>query len=129
MKKSEVIKTLDRLTTKILFVKERGRCWHCGVQATDTAHIFRRDFLTTRWETEADGNVHLLCRVCHLQAHQHPEAYERWYVARYSDKAFTALRRRAQSVSVLFIGELHDKLMTMEWELSELRNNEATETV
>jgi len=107
-----LIQKLDKITTKILFLKERGLCFHCAALACDTAHIISRRHKSVRWETEADGNVHLLCRKCHVEAHSLPHAYENWYAARYDGEALQALRRRSQRISMMLdcdLGELLEK--------------------
>ena len=61
---------LDGLTRRTLWFVEAGRCYCCGVPATDTAHLFSRRILGIRWETGPWGNVHLLCRECHDLDHK-----------------------------------------------------------
>lgn len=67
---SKLVKQCDELTRQILWVKELGRCFVCGLPAHEVAHIYGRREHATRWDTRHDGNCHLLCKPCHNEDHR-----------------------------------------------------------
>jgi hypothetical protein len=86
-----LISTLDALTREILWVRERGRCYVCGMEANDTAHILTRNILSLRWDTHPEGNVHLLCRGCHSEDHAGSGKYIGEFVDIKGSDAYQAL--------------------------------------
>lgn len=89
---------LHRMVRKILWVKEGGRCVICGAPAIDAAHIFVRNRLNTAFDTQVDGNVHLLCRVCHNDDHRGNNVYRRWYIERFGAGRLEMLTQRANKM-------------------------------
>lgn len=86
----------------------------------DPAHIFGRRYLNTRWDTNEQGNVHLLCRECHELTHRHASMYERWYEDRFGVEALESLRRRAYEPYIALHNAQVDLLERMEAELVHL---------
>ena len=67
--RKHLVKLLDSLTREILWVREQGRCYVCEKEAHEPVHLVTRDANAVRWDTHAEGNVHLGCRTCHDSDH------------------------------------------------------------
>jgi 5-methylcytosine-specific restriction endonuclease McrA len=69
MKKSTIRNKLDKIVSEI--VRSRGKCQRCGTKENlQTAHIFGRTYLNTRWSLD---NLLCLCPDCHINfAHKQP---------------------------------------------------------
>lgn len=112
---------LHRTVRNIMWIKEGGRCVICGAPAIDSAHMFVRNRLNTAFDTQVDGNVHLLCRDCHDSDHRGSGVYRDWYVSTWGQVALDMLTRRANfmvGVPKVFIERKKDEL---ERELDGLR--------
>ena len=97
-----MVKELDDLTRKIVFITQGGTCYipGCRRAASDNAHIIGRGVMRTRWDTEPNGNCHLLCRECHNADHAgelHP-TYIEVFVDNNGEEAYESLCRRARQV-------------------------------
>jgi len=92
------MKHLDKLVKKIVARKENYRCYVCGTEGHDLAHLFVRNKLATRWDTDSDGNCHILCRECHTRDHNGEEIYAEAYIEKNGLEAYGALRRRSNEM-------------------------------
>ncbi len=113
MSQARLIADLHSKVKRVLWETEMGRCVICRRPASDAAHIFVRDKLATSFDTEEDGNVHLLCRACHSADHGGDGRYKRWYTERYGVEALEALERRSNVMLVnvkAFLKEKEDEL-------------------
>jgi hypothetical protein len=81
-------KRLDDLLRKAV-LKNESRCYVCGRDGTDVAHLFVRNKLATRWDRR---NCHLLCRACHALSHQCEDVYTKAFIRREGQEAYDALR-------------------------------------
>jgi hypothetical protein len=91
------IRKLHALAKKILVITESGRCYCCGGPASDLAHMRGTNHLPTSFDTEKDGNCHLLCRICHTEDHAgnlYP-SYEERFVDRNGEDALDELTTRS----------------------------------
>jgi hypothetical protein len=83
------MKRLDALLRKVVIQRDNGRCYVCGKQGTDVAHLFVRNKLATRWDLR---NCHLLCRVCHTEDHHGDGCYRDTFIRKEGVEALDALR-------------------------------------
>jgi hypothetical protein len=83
-----VTRRLDRLLRKAVLNDEQ-RCYVCGRQGHDIAHLFVRNKLRTRWDRR---NCHLLCRECHTLSHQCEDVYTKAFIRREGQGEYDALR-------------------------------------
>jgi hypothetical protein len=88
MIKSRSIHRLDCLLRKAVLNDEQ-RCYVCGREGHDVAHLFVRNKLRTRWDRR---NCHLLCRACHALSHQCEDVYTEAFIRREGQEAYDALR-------------------------------------
>lgn len=89
----DLVDELDGLTRMIVWLKEGGRCWRCGDLASDRAHVFSRRSMFTRFDTEAEGNCHMMCRTCHDATHKDESIWQE-YFKRQTEGAYDRLRKR-----------------------------------
>ena len=108
MKRRDLIAELDRETRRLVFEREMGRCFVCGAQGHDPAHLFSRRNLATRWDRHEKGNVHVLCRTCHDLDHGGllSPSYQEVFVSRFGEDVLMELASRAASVARWLDGEL-----------------------
>jgi hypothetical protein len=108
--RQDLVRELDSVCRETLFIKEKGRCYipDCPRPATDRAHLITCGRLHVRWDTDPDGNCHLLCRQCHDLDHKGllEPRYVDVYVDKQGEDAFLELRRRAQDSTRLTEPEL-----------------------
>jgi len=73
--KTALKKKLDKICGEI--VRAKGKCERCGSKKNlQTAHIFSRSHLNTRWDLD---NLLCLCLKCHLYwAHKNPIEFAEW---------------------------------------------------
>lgn len=115
------IRELDALHREVLVLKER-RCWICGNSETlQVSHIMSRCHLSTRWDTEPDGNCHRLCDKCHRAAHQIPGWYEGCFERRIGLRKAEMLRERSRNKPPF--GHIEDTGVRLRDELSFLMNS------
>ena len=113
MSQHKLITSLHSKVKRVLAETEMGRCVICRKPASDAAHIFVRNKLATAFDTEEDGNVHLLCRSCHGDDHAGSGVYRDWYRRVHGEQAFEALERRSNKMLVnvkAFLKEKEDEL-------------------
>jgi hypothetical protein len=70
-------------------------------------HIFKRRYLNVRWSVE---NGRALCRECHLEAHNNPQAYEDCIVDEIGIEGYAILREKAYAVKKRFYDEILKEL-------------------
>jgi hypothetical protein len=110
MNRAELIRLIDRRHSKLIIKRDKA-CITCGAEDGLTcSHLFGRARMSTRWDTESDGNCHCQCMTCN-QRHSDvgTSEYVEWYVKRFGETAFNRLRLRANG---------HRKYMT--YQLAEL---------
>jgi len=110
---ARLIADLHTKVKRVLWETEMGRCVICRRPASDAAHIFVRNKLATSFDTEEDGNVHLLCRECHGADHSGSGVYRDWYRRAHGEQAYEALERRSNRMLVnvkAFLKEKEDEL-------------------
>lgn len=111
--KTEIARQLDAQTKRILWVRERGRCYICDKSAHDAAHLVGRRYTRLRWDVEPDGNVHLLCRQCHDLSHR-DDVYRRAFIERCGEAAWTRLLERKRETGLIPHTELYGLLKRRE---------------
>ena len=112
------MKHLDKLCKQIVADMEDGRCYVCGREGTDLAHLFVRNKLATRWDVAEDGNCHILCRECHDKDHRGLEVYSEAYIRKNGLMAYNDLRLRSNQMIVNVKAFIAKK----EWELNDAYN-------
>lgn len=85
----------DRLLAELV-CSQPGGCQRCKRWSAvfDPAHIFSRQYKSTRWVTD---NVLKLCHECHLWAHANPREFERFVRDLLGDDKYERLRSRAKT--------------------------------
>lgn len=91
------MKRLDALWRDAVRRRDGEICRFCRRnRATAVHHVFSRRHYSTRWDLD---NGVLLCFYCHIRiAHEDPEVFRDWFVARVGQAKFDALKARALSV-------------------------------
>ena len=78
--RSKIIRSLDRITPKIVKLRDAYTCQRCGRLimscARHWAHIYRRGHLTLRWVVT---NAVTACHDCHRWLDLHPSEKETWF--------------------------------------------------
>lgn len=115
MTRRELIAALDRAHGQALWLRERGRCFVCGLPGGDAAHLIGRRHLATRWDLHEAGNVHFLCRSCHAADHHGRllPSYRESFIERNNQEAYNHLMQRASAVDPLPDCVLEEKLEAM----------------
>ncbi|HEC67028.1 MAG TPA: hypothetical protein ENI23_17260 [bacterium] len=88
-------KNADRLFSQL--IRNTGFCEWCGTKdksTLQTAHIFSRRFLVTRW---VPLNANCLCSACHFKAHERPVEYTEWLKEYLGEAVYEELRRMAKT--------------------------------
>ena len=69
--KKKVIEVCDRLWSRLVRERDKGRCQRCGAPTEGHAHhaVMRRCYMNTRWNLV---NGVYLCGVCHVGMHENP---------------------------------------------------------
>jgi hypothetical protein len=109
--KTSLRNKLDRLCSQI--VRARGKCEKCGKKKNlQSAHIFGRRFLNTRWLLE---NQLCLCPDCHINfAHQKPILFAEWVRKYLREEKYEALKEAHRQIYKPTIEDLQIKLKTLE---------------
>ena len=93
--KTAIKRKADRLFSN--FIRSKGYCEWCGKDGRNcqlqTAHIFSRRFLITRWEPI---NAVCLCAGCHRKAHDKPPEFTAWLQKYLGEDVYEELRRVAK---------------------------------
>jgi hypothetical protein len=100
---------LDELCRKI--VRKERKCYVCGREGTDVAHLFVRNKLGTRWDLR---NLRLLCRICHNESHDGGEIYKKKYIEKEGVELYDAVCLASNTMVGnvgMFIEETRDKLL------------------
>ena len=105
---------LDELCRKI--VRKQEKCYVCGRQGTDVAHLFVRNKLGTRWDLR---NLRLLCRICHIESHTFSDVFKDKYIEKEGMEAYDAVCL-ASNTMVGNVGMFIDKTRR---ELNEANDN------
>ena len=90
-------KTLKARADKLFsaYIRSRGKCEWCGKSddTLQTAHIFSRRFLVTRWD---ELNALCLDAKCHFRAHAEPLEFAEFVKRHLGSKTYNELRRKAK---------------------------------
>lgn len=89
-------KEMDAIHSKKVRARDK-KCQKClKAPATQCAHIFEREKLSTRWDME---NCIGMCFYCHLYwAHRSPVEFTLWVQERMGKEKFAALKKRSQKI-------------------------------
>jgi hypothetical protein len=124
-----LIKDLDALTSKIVRLRDGGRCVLFGINANclgserlQNGHIFGRRSHGARWDTQPDGNCHAQCANCNKKHNAHQWIYYRWYIDKFGQEAFDELYRRWAKGRRYTRLELQNLVPEFESKLNELKN-------
>ena len=109
--KTALKKKLDKICSKI--VRARGKCEHCGSRKNlQTAHIFSRSHLNTRWDLD---NLLCLCLKCHLYwAHKNPIEFAEWVKEYLGEEKYEVLLEAHNQTYKPTIEDLQAKLQVLE---------------
>ena len=92
--RKELIKYLDDLTRKILFLKNENKCFICECKEKLTiGHLITRKSYNIRWDFD---NVEIQCRGCNLLHEYHPEIFFYYYIKCYGFKKFENLYKKSK---------------------------------
>ena len=93
MKRTTVKRKADKLFSA--YIRSQGVCEWCSKRETlQTAHIFSRRYLVTRWEPI---NALCLCAGCHRKAHDKPVEFVEWVKEYLGEDIYNELRRIAKT--------------------------------
>ena len=94
MRKKTIKRKADKLFSN--FIRSKGFCEWCGKKncRLETAHIFSRRFLITRWEPI---NAVCLCSACHRKAHDKPPYFTAWLNEYLGEDVYAELMRMAKT--------------------------------
>lgn len=99
-------KQLDDLLS--IIIRSKGKCERCGkTSPLNTAHIFSRRNLATRWDKD---NVLCLCVGCHFWGHQNPILFTEFVMGKIGKEKYEELKKKSIKIKKWTIGEL-DKLL------------------
>ena len=78
------------------YIRSKGFCQWCFKRdnTLQTAHIFSRQYLVTRWDHD---NALCLCAGCHFKAHAQHLEFAEFVRKLYGTKKYNALRRKAKT--------------------------------
>jgi len=83
-----------------VYIRKRDKC--CVVCGGDyrleCGHLFTRGALSTRWDTEEDGNCHAQCHDCNMMHEWDPSPFVNWYIQQFGEDAYDRLLRRHNTV-------------------------------
>lgn len=97
---------LDELFS--LIIRNRGKCERCGkTSPLNTAHIFSRRNLATRWDKD---NVFCLCVGCHFWAHQSPILFAEFAKEKLGNEKYEKLKKKSIEIKKWGIKELENLL-------------------
>jgi len=100
---------LDQMLRKAV-LRDEHRCYVCGRDGTDIAHLFVRNKLATRWDRR---NCHLLCRNCHSRSHQCDDVYTEAFIRKEGQEAYDKLRLASNQMVGnvgMFMDEVEEEL-------------------
>lgn len=107
---------LDRLCS--LIVRGRGKCERCGKKENlQTAHIFGRTYLNTRWDLE---NLLCLCPDCHINfAHKCPILFTEFVKKILGEEKYENLKEKHYQIYKPTIEDLEIKYRVLQELLAE----------
>lgn len=97
--KKNIIKVLDSLFTKCIQQRAHGRCEFCGKLGTDTAHVYSRANLWSRWYQD---NAFWLCHDCHLASDRDRKTFRAKVQEIYGEERYEVLRELAQKAQPMY---------------------------
>ncbi len=106
---------LDKLFS--IIIRSRGKCERCGkTNPLNTAHIFSRRNLATRWDK---NNTLCLCVGCHFWGHQNPILFAEFVKEKLGNEEYEKLKRKSIEIRKWTIGELEELLEKFKKEVEE----------
>ena len=108
--KTSLKRKLDKICSEI--VRARGRCQRCGQRGNlQTAHIFGRTYLNTRWSLD---NLLCLCPDCHINfAHKQPILFAEFVKKLLGEDKYNLLKEAHNQVYKPTIEDLQIKLSVL----------------
>ncbi len=101
---------LDKIVSQI--VRARGFCQHCrGKICLQTAHLFSRKYLNTRWDLD---NVLCLCAGCHFWAHANPILFTEFIRKLLGEDKYDLLKEAHNIIYKPTIEDLQTKLKILQ---------------
>jgi len=95
---------LDKLFS--IIIRSKGKCERCGkASPLNTAHIFSRRNLATRWDKD---NVFCFCVGCHFWAHQNPILFAEFAKKKLGVKKYEELKEKSIKIKKWTIPELEE---------------------
>ena len=86
--RSKVIRALDRITPRIVKLRDGYRCQRCerlpSSQGCHWAHVYGRSRFSMRWDLL---NALCLCFGCHQWGHSNPIAFRVWFAGKFPARA------------------------------------------
>lgn len=101
-------------------------CFTCGTtKRLQVSHLFERRHRHTRWDTDPQGNNHLMCKQENANHENHPEVYTDKFLLQFGAGAYEVLVDRAHSKQKLTYSDLLSLLEEKESELLKLQGRAA----
>ena len=106
--RQRVVKRLDDIVSK--YIRERDKaCVQCRSQENLTnGHVFSRRAYNTRWDISKNGNCHTQCWGCNFRHSKDNYEYFHWYIKKFSQEQFEALRFRYKEIKKYKTPELEE---------------------
>ena len=99
---------LDKLVKIAVMERCQGRCFICGRQACDPAHLLEKSvFPSLRFDMD---NIQGLCRTCHSSDHTGTGIYLKAWIRRFGQEAYDALRAKGRQTASMTTAEIKDKI-------------------
>lgn len=118
-RKRLVIK-LDTLVSKIVRARDKVCVVCLSVDKPTAGHVFSRGTYATRWDMK---NVFQQCWPCNYRHVRDQWPYFNWYITKYGQAEFDALRARFQNVKPVKTLELQSLFEQLKEEYKELLND------
>jgi hypothetical protein len=116
---------LDAIVRLILPLME-SCCFTCGTTKNlQVSHLFERRHLWTRWDTDPQGNNHLMCERENNAHEDHPEVYTNKFLKRFGERTYADVAERAHSKAKLTYSDLLELLEKKEAQLRMLQGKAA----
>ena len=108
--RSKLVTKLDTACSKYIRLRD-GECVICGnVNDANNGHLFTRNAHSTRWDITEDGNCHQQCWPCNYAHEMDPYPYINWYIKKFGQEKYDALRFRFKTPRKFSEAELEEML-------------------
>lgn len=126
--RSKIIRALDRITPKIVKLRDGYQCQRCGgrakAQGCHWAHVYGRSRFSLRWRLL---NGLCLCFGCHQWGHSNPLAFRKWFASKFPARApylEELYKRPVRAIKTeilrITLGQHKEKLAQLESEFKEM---------